>query len=107
MENCISDICPKMLMDSPKLNDNKTEFLIIGTLQELEKVDIPFVSMCNSNCPNVAARNFSSWFDSRLSMAKRITKFVPYYFHFSFCTTYDISGNTSLKSQLRLSSLSL
>lgn len=32
-------------MESLKLNDGKTEFLIIGTLQQLEKVDIPFVRM--------------------------------------------------------------
>ena len=90
-------------MDSLQLNDNKTEFLIIGTPQQLEKVDIPFVSMCNSNFPNVAARNFSSWFDSRLFIAKCITNFLAYYSHL----IHDTSGKTSLKSQLKLSFMPL
>ena len=40
MENCIKDICSWVLSDKLKLNDNKTEFLIIGTSQQLAKVDI-------------------------------------------------------------------
>ena len=39
MENRISDICLWMLNDNLELNDDKTEFLIFGTPQQLEKVD--------------------------------------------------------------------
>lgn len=64
-------------MESLKLNDGKTEFLIIGTLQQLEKFDIPFLSGCELNFPTVAiTKHFSSSCDSRVSMAKYVTKIV-------------------------------
>ena len=41
-----------MLIDNRKLDDDKTEFLIFGTAQQLEKVDIPF-------CQRGQLRHFS------------------------------------------------
>ena len=67
--------CLWMLNDNLKLNDDKTEFLIIGTPQQLEKVDIMSICVGNSDIdPVPTARNLSSWFDSRLSMSTQITK---------------------------------
>ena len=40
MTDCISDIRSWMISDNLMLNDDKTEFLIIGTRQQLAKVDI-------------------------------------------------------------------
>ncbi|CAH3026481.1 unnamed protein product [Porites evermanni] len=40
MERCISDILTWMLTDKLKLNDDKTEFMLIGTKQQLSKVNI-------------------------------------------------------------------
>ncbi|CAB4035957.1 Hypothetical predicted protein, partial [Paramuricea clavata] len=40
MENCIRDIRSWMRNDRLLLNDDKTEFLIIGTKQQLTKVNI-------------------------------------------------------------------
>ena len=40
MENCPADIREWMLSDTLKLNDDKTEFVIIGTRQQLAKVNI-------------------------------------------------------------------
>lgn len=42
MESCVSDVRSLMLIDNRKLNDDKTEFPIIGTAQQVEKFDIPF-----------------------------------------------------------------
>ena len=39
MEDCIRDIRSWMLNNDLKLNDEKTEFLIIGTSQQLDKLD--------------------------------------------------------------------
>ena len=39
MQNCIEDIRKRMLVNKLKLNDEKTEFLIIGTSQKLAKVN--------------------------------------------------------------------
>ena len=38
MENCIRAVRAWMIQDKMKLNDDKTEFLIIGTSQQLKKV---------------------------------------------------------------------
>ena len=40
MERCISDIRTWMLTDKLKLNDDKTELMLIGTKQQLSKVNI-------------------------------------------------------------------
>ena len=40
MENCIKAIRAWMIMNKMKINDIKTEFLIIGTKQLLNKVNI-------------------------------------------------------------------
>ena len=40
VERCIEDIRNWMLNDKFKLNDEKTEFMIIGTVQQLAKVAI-------------------------------------------------------------------
>ena len=59
------------------LTDDKTEFLLLGTKQQLTKVDI------NSYCITVGesvvntkpvVRNLGSWFDSKLSMSIHISK---------------------------------
>ncbi len=40
MQDCITDIRKCMLADELKLNDDKTELIIIGTRQQLAKVSI-------------------------------------------------------------------
>lgn len=58
-----------------QLNEDKTEFLGIGTPQQSEKIDIMSICVGNSDIHIVpTARNLGSWFDSRLSMSKHITK---------------------------------
>ena len=57
MENCLSDIRLGMLNDNLKWNDDKTEFCITGTSQQLEKVNIT---------------SFHVGFDCRLSMSKHV-----------------------------------
>ena len=40
MQSCIVDIRKWMLQDRLKLNDDKTEFIVIGTRQQLAKVNL-------------------------------------------------------------------
>ena len=40
MQRCIMDIRQRMLSDKLKLNDGKTEFVVIRTRQQLAKVNI-------------------------------------------------------------------
>lgn len=64
-----------MLHDNLKLNDEKTELLIIGTPQELEKVVISHIREGNTNIhPVPVARKLDSWLDASLSMTEHISK---------------------------------
>ena len=49
MQNCIKDIRLWMEHDKLLLNDDKTEFLIIGTRQQLSKVNISSITVGNSD----------------------------------------------------------
>ena len=64
-----------MLNNDLKFNDDNTEFLIIGSSQQLEKLDNISIRVGDSDIhPVPLARNLGCWFDSRLSMASHITK---------------------------------
>ena len=56
-------------------NDDKAEFLLLGTWQQLAKVDINSITVGESvvNTKPVV-RNLDSWFDSRLSKSIHISK---------------------------------
>ena len=61
MENCMSDIRSWTLNDNLKWNDDKTEFRITGTPQQLEKVNITSFHVGNSDIhPVPTARNLGS-----------------------------------------------
>ena len=78
-----------MLNNGLKLNDDKTEFLIIGTSQQFEKLDNISFRVGDSDIhPLPIAKNLGSWFDSRLSMATHIKKICASSFYY----IYDIRG---------------
>ena len=85
MEDCIRDIRFWMLNNGLKLNDDKTEFVIIGTSQQLGKLDNVSICVGDSDIhPVPIARNFGSWFDFRLSMATHITKICVASFYYVY-----------------------
>ena len=59
LESCIADIRRWMLSDRLKLNSDKTEFLIMGTWQQLAKIKIE--NLCVGDCrvtpPSTAVKN--------------------------------------------------
>ena len=62
-EDCITDIRSWMLNNDLKFNDDKTEFLIIGSSQQLEKLDNISISVGDSDIhPVPLARNLGCWF---------------------------------------------
>ena len=75
MCDCIIDLRKWMIRDRLMLNDDKTEFLLLGTKQQLAKVDINSITVGESvvNTKPVV-RNLGSWFDSQLSMSTHISK---------------------------------
>ena len=74
-----------MLNNDLKFNDDKTEFLIIGFSQQLEKLDNISIHVGDSDIhPVPLARNLSCWFDSRLSMESHITKLCASSFYYIY-----------------------
>ena len=70
MKECLEDIRAWMAVDQLKLNDDKTEIILIGTQQQLHKVNISHLNTGHATVPLVSSsvRNLSSWFDINLKM---------------------------------------
>ena len=85
MEGCIHAVHKWMHSNSLMLNDSKTEFIIIGTRQQLAKVNIDGISVGATRVsPSPSVRNLGAWFDANMSMATHITKTCGtafYYLH--------------------------
>ena len=64
-----------MLSNGVILNDNKTEFMVIGTRQQLAKVNIHSIKVGSFRVtPVPIVKNLSAWFDSHMNMNTHITK---------------------------------
>ena len=74
MEACIADIKKWTQQNSLMLNDDKTELIVIGTRQQLDKVNVMSVRVGNhlitkSSC----VRNLGTWFNDRFDMSQHVT----------------------------------
>ena len=99
MENCIAELRQWMLQDKLMINDSKTEFLIIGSRQQLEKVYQCSIGVGDSNVqPVFSARNLVSWFNSNSLMSVHVTKFCGAAF-FGYITLNVLVGFT--ETQIR------
>ena len=68
LERCISEVCTWMCTNLLKLNDNKTEFLLIGTRNMLNQSGSMLIKVGNDNIPNAdKARNLGVTFDKHLN----------------------------------------
>ena len=75
MEKCIDAVRKWMIQDRLMINDDKTEFLLVGTRQQLDKLDSCSITVGNNRIsPSPCVRNLGSWFDSNLSMTDHINK---------------------------------
>ena len=85
MQKCISDVRSWMREDQLMLNDDKTEFLIIGTRQQLSKISIQSIKIGQTEVSTVAsARNLGTWFDTHLDMGTHITKICNSTFYYLY-----------------------
>ena len=85
MEDCIREIRFWMLNNDLKFNNDRTEFFIIGSSQQLKKLDNISILVGDSDIhPVPLARNLGWWFDSRLSMASHITKLCASSFYYIY-----------------------
>ena len=77
MENCISDIRTWMANNYLKLNDDKTEVLVIGTRQRLAKTPETTLHIGEEDIPSTQhARNIGAIFDETLSLQKHVDALV-------------------------------
>ena len=64
-----------MLTDKLKLYHDKSAFMLIGTKQQLSKVNIDSLTVGSIDVtPVTVARNLGTWFDSNLNLQNRSTK---------------------------------
>ena len=60
-----------------KLNDGKTEFILIGSRQQLSKVNVPYITIGDSDIiPAAKARNQGAIFDSTMCLNAHVSNIV-------------------------------
>ena len=75
MEACINDIRKWMLADRLKINDDKTEFLVIGTRQQLAKVNIDSINVGTVEVSSSSeVKNLGCWLDNQLKLNSHINR---------------------------------
>ena len=85
MQACIVDIRRWMLTDRLMINDDKTEFPVIGARQQLSKVNIDSLCVCNATVlPSSEAKNLGCWLDNQLKMVSHINKTCKAVFFYLF-----------------------
>ena len=75
MQSCVVEIKKWLCNDKLLMNDGKTGFIIIGTKQQLAKVNIDNITIAETNVkPISVAKNLGVRLDSSLSMSTHINK---------------------------------
>ena len=75
MELCIKEVRQWMLVNKLKINDNKTELIVIGGRQQLSKLNVSGVTVgCDLITPVKSVRNLGVIFDDNLKMDKQVDK---------------------------------
>ena len=82
LEACIADIRTWMLTQQLKINNSKTEFLLFGTKQQLEKVNISQTKVGSDVIkPVQSTRNLGVMFDSRMSVRDHVNQVCKKGYH--------------------------
>ena len=69
IENCVADVRAWMLSNRLLINDTNTEFVVIGSRQQLPKIHIDEITVEESTVkPVKMVRNLGEWFDSHIAM---------------------------------------
>ena len=90
LQNCIKEISCWMDANKLKLNDSKTEFMIIGSKKKTDKVQVKSIEIGESKItPSKCVRNLGVQMDSELSMAQQVHK-ICQACHFHLRTIWSI-----------------
>ncbi len=74
IERCMVEVKQWMVKIMLKLNDDKTEFIVIGTRQQRSKIDIPHININGTDiAPISTVRNLGVMFDSEMSMKAHVS----------------------------------
>lgn len=74
VEACLKDVRKWMLQNMLKLNDTKTEFLIIGSPSVLRKVNTKHINIGDAQIvPSEGARNIGVYFDENMNLKKHVS----------------------------------
>ena len=85
MEQCIRAVRAWMVVDKLKLNEEKTEFMLIGTHQQLSKVLTDSLLVTGTVVSSVSeARNLGVWFDSKFQFQTHINKTCQSAFYYIY-----------------------
>ena len=85
IQHCVDDILKWMTNDKLLLNDDKTEFLRIGTKQQLAKVNINHIIIGDSVIrPKGLVKNLGTWLDSTLSMNSHVNNTCSNAFYYLY-----------------------
>ena len=75
IQNCVNDVRKWMLVNKLKINDSKTEFLIIGSKHQLNKITIDSIKIGDSDIqPVTNVKNLGVLIDNNLSIENHVTK---------------------------------
>ena len=75
IKDCISDVRAWMVSNRLMINESKTEFLIIGSRQQLTKINVEGVTVADAMItPVTSVRNLGVWFDQHMTMNDHIGK---------------------------------
>ena len=75
IQNCVNDVRKWMLVNKLKINDSKTEFLIIGSKHQLNEITIDSIKIGDSEIePVTSVKNLGVLIDNNLSMENHVTK---------------------------------
>ena len=85
IQQCVKDVRNWMNNDKLLLNDDKTEFLMIGTKQQLAKVNIDHILIGDSAIrPKGVVKNLGTWLDSTLSMNSHVNNICSNAFYYLY-----------------------
>ena len=85
IQHCVKDVRNWMNNDKLLLNDDKTEFLMIGTKQQLAKVNIDHILIGDSAIrPKGVVKNLGTWLDSTLSMNSHVNNICSNAFYYLY-----------------------
>ena len=84
MERCIRAVRAWLIVDKLWLNEDKSEFMLIGTRQQLSKVRNDSLMVGDTQVKSVSeARNLGVWFDSNFQFRSHINKTLSISFLFA------------------------